>query len=67
MSVFYRQCNMVDGTYSGKQGGYRVHVLLSDGGVVWFETENGLRGRDIPVTVVVKDGVATVTVVKRSS
>ena len=48
---------LIDGSYKGIWGGYIV-VIMGNG--YTFETEIGVKGINIPVTVEVKDGEAIV-------
>jgi hypothetical protein len=48
---------LVDGSYNGIWGGYIVTIM---GNGYTFETENGVKGINIPVAVEVKDGEAKV-------
>jgi hypothetical protein len=48
-----------DGLYEGVWGGYTVEMTVM-GCLVTFQTNNGVRGMNVPVYVQVKDGVATV-------
>lgn len=62
-TIFYRKTSVRDGVYQGFQTGYEVTIrtLVLQSPIV-FKTANGLRGVNIPVTVTVKDGQASVEV-----
>lgn len=47
-----------DGEYKGIYGGYTI-VVEHNGSTYKLETENGVRGLNIPVTVYVNNSVAT--------
>ena len=49
---------LVDGSYNGIWGGYIVTII---GNGYTFETETGVKGINIPVTVEVEDGEAKVS------
>lgn len=54
-------CDLPDGQYLGKWGGYSVRVE-ADGQVHTMQTKDGVRGMNIPCTVSVSKGQATVEV-----
>lgn len=53
-----RTVKLPDGNYSGLWSGYTIELRHSSG-MYRLETEEGIRGINIPVTVSVVDGVAT--------
>lgn len=65
-SPFVTEIAIPDGTYHGRWGGYEVEMTIN-GSRVTFRTEDGVRGLNIPVTVVVKDGMADVQAIQRTA
>lgn len=63
MSTFWQETTVPDGIYKGTQSGYEVEILVNDKRVK-FHSGRGLRGINIPVTVTIKDGRATVNIAK---
>ena len=53
-----------DGTYKGKWGGNIIDVYVNPISYR-LETQHGVRGFNIPVTVNVKEGVATFVEIKQ--
>jgi hypothetical protein len=49
-----------DGVYDGLWSGYSVTVVAQDAGYYHIHTEDGVRGTDVPVTVIVSNGVITI-------
>ena len=47
-----------DGTYKGRYGGYAISVEYN-GRLYIFETEDGVRGFNIPMTVTIENGKAS--------
>jgi hypothetical protein len=52
-----------NGVYQGTWGGYRVTMKLGEDNVE-FNTDDGVSGLDVPVTVTIQNGVATVEPIK---
>jgi hypothetical protein len=50
---------MPDGIYEGKQSGHEVEISTLG---IWFKTEYGLRGINIPVVITVKNNEAKVEI-----
>lgn len=59
MTTFYMKYIMPDGIYEGKQSGYEVEISTLG---IWFKTEHGLRGVNIPVVITVKNNEAKVEI-----
>ncbi|MES2628280.1 MAG: hypothetical protein V4616_04855 [Bacteroidota bacterium] len=57
------EATLPDGIYSGVWGGYVIEVNLN-GEIYQLTTEQGVRGVNIKVVVIIKDGIATFESIK---
>jgi hypothetical protein len=56
---FWQEAQIPDGVYEGMWGGYEVRMKVN-GNAIKFNTNSGVRGLNIPVTVTVTNGEAEV-------
>ena len=58
VSKLYKECKLPDGEYNGLWGGYII-TIQHEFNEYRLKSEVGVRGMDYPVTVFVRNGVAT--------